>query len=170
MGCLPYPHLPVGCLCAQQTARPEGQPGNVLSDSRPAVAPGSAHLGVSTPAASTNRATPSSRLIIAGEAGKLEEVIQELQALRALVKEQWEHIGAQRSSWAAWIVETVGTHRTTGPVDATPPSAFPPPLSTSHSASAGRLHCWLAAPCPLLRASMAGSGDSPHPDSSCGPD
>lgn len=93
----------------------------MLSDSWPAVAPGSAHLGVSTPAASTNRATPSSSLTIAEEAGKLEEVIQELQALRVLVKEQWERIGAWRSSWAAWIV---GTHRTTGPVDATPSQLF----------------------------------------------
>lgn len=34
------------------------------------MAPGSAHLGVSTPVASTNRANPSSSLTIAGEAGE----------------------------------------------------------------------------------------------------
>lgn len=122
---------------------------NVLSDSRPAVAPGSTRLGASTPAASTHSTAPSSSLAGAGvralhcgvvwgslvcgvpepsagplwasgpylavglgraaalrpliphphppmslqEAGKLEEVMQELRALRALVKEQGERIG-----------------------------------------------------------------------------
>lgn len=66
---------------------------NVLSDSRPAVAPGSTRLGASTPAASTHTTAPSSSLTGAGEAGKLEEVMQELRALRALVKEQGERIG-----------------------------------------------------------------------------
>ncbi|EPY87521.1 coronin-1B [Camelus ferus] len=61
---------------------------NVLSDSRPAAAPGSTHPGASVSAASTNIATPSRSLAGAGEAGKLEEVMQELRALRALVKEQ----------------------------------------------------------------------------------
>ncbi|XP_066198513.1 coronin-1B [Saccopteryx leptura] len=67
---------------------------NVLSDSRPAVAPGSTRPGASTPAASTNTSSPSSgSLAGVGEAGKLEEVMQELRALRALVKEQGERIG-----------------------------------------------------------------------------
>lgn len=39
---------------------------NVLSDSRPAVAPGSTRPGASTPAASTNPAAPSSSLAGAG--------------------------------------------------------------------------------------------------------
>lgn len=39
---------------------------NVLSDSRPATAPGSARLGASTPAASTNATTPSTCLTGAG--------------------------------------------------------------------------------------------------------
>uniref|UniRef100_A0A9L0JQ98 Coronin n=1 Tax=Equus asinus TaxID=9793 RepID=A0A9L0JQ98_EQUAS len=65
---------------------------NVLSDSRPAVAPGSAHPGASTFAASTTATTPSGSLTGAREAGKLEEVMQELRALRALVKEQGERI------------------------------------------------------------------------------
>lgn len=66
---------------------------NVLSDSRPAVGPGSARPGASTPAASTNTTTSSSSVPRAVEAGKLEEVMQELRALRALVKEQGERIG-----------------------------------------------------------------------------
>ncbi|EHH22627.1 Coronin-2 [Macaca mulatta] len=65
---------------------------NVLSDSRPAAALGSSRLGA--PAATTTAAdaTPSGSLTRAGEAGKLEEVMQELRALRALVKEQGERI------------------------------------------------------------------------------
>lgn len=39
---------------------------NVLSDSRPAVAPGSTRLGASTPAASTHSTAPSSSLAGAG--------------------------------------------------------------------------------------------------------
>lgn len=39
---------------------------NVLSDSRPAVAPGSTSLGASTPAASTHMTAPSSSLTGAG--------------------------------------------------------------------------------------------------------
>uniref|UniRef100_A0A8D1BZ38 Coronin n=1 Tax=Sus scrofa TaxID=9823 RepID=A0A8D1BZ38_PIG len=67
---------------------------NVLSDSRPASAPGSTRPGASTSAASTNIAAPSGGgLSGAGEARKLEEVMQELRALRALVKEQGERIG-----------------------------------------------------------------------------
>ncbi|XP_058925343.1 coronin-1B [Kogia breviceps] len=65
---------------------------NVLSDSRPAVAPGSPRPGASTPAAFTSTAAPGGSLAGAGEAGKLEEVMQELRALRALVKEQGERI------------------------------------------------------------------------------
>nr|XP_060463376.1 coronin-1B isoform X1 [Panthera onca] len=66
---------------------------NVLSDSRPAVAPSSARLGASTSAVATHTTAPSGSLAGAGEAGKLEEVMQELRALRALVKEQGERIG-----------------------------------------------------------------------------
>lgn len=66
---------------------------NVLSDSRPAAAPGTSRPGPSMPAASTNIAMPSGSLAGAGEAGKLEEVMQELQTLRALVREQGERIG-----------------------------------------------------------------------------
>lgn len=66
---------------------------NVLSDSRPAAAPGSARPGASAPAAPAGTAAPSSSLAGAGEAAKLEEVMQELRALRALVKEQGERIG-----------------------------------------------------------------------------
>ncbi|MBW02066.1 Coronin-1B, partial [Eschrichtius robustus] len=65
---------------------------NVLSDSRPAAAPGSPRPGASTPAAFTSIAAPGGSLAGAGEAGKLEEVMQELRALRALVKEQGERI------------------------------------------------------------------------------
>ncbi|XP_058161085.1 coronin-1B [Dasypus novemcinctus] len=64
---------------------------NVLSDSRPAAAPGSTRTGPST--ATATAVPPSSRLAGgAGEAGKLEEVLQELQALKVLVKEQGERI------------------------------------------------------------------------------
>ncbi|XP_073665344.1 coronin-1B isoform X1 [Tursiops truncatus] len=65
---------------------------NVLSDSRPAAAPGSPRPGASTPAAFTSIAAPGGSLAGAGEAGKLEEVMQELRALRALVKEQGDRI------------------------------------------------------------------------------
>lgn len=57
---------------------------NVLSDSRPSAA---------RPAAPAPAAPASSSLSGAGEAGKLEEVMRELRALRALVKEQGERIG-----------------------------------------------------------------------------
>lgn len=62
---------------------------NVLSDSRPA---GTTRPGASTSAATTVDATHSGSLAGAGD-GKLEEVMQELRALRALVKEQGERIG-----------------------------------------------------------------------------
>uniref|UniRef100_A0A8I3WMG0 Coronin n=1 Tax=Callithrix jacchus TaxID=9483 RepID=A0A8I3WMG0_CALJA len=65
---------------------------NVLSDSRPAVAPGSSRLGAPASTTTAADATPSGSLARAGEAGKLEEVMQELRALRALVKEQGERI------------------------------------------------------------------------------
>ncbi|GAB1301990.1 Coronin-1B [Apodemus speciosus] len=58
---------------------------NVLSDSRPASY---SRSGVSTATAVTD--VPSGNL--AGEAGKLEEVMQELRTLRVLVKEQGERI------------------------------------------------------------------------------
>lgn len=106
---------------------------NVLSDSRPASAPGSTRPGASTSAASTNIAAPSGGgLSGAGEARKLEEVMQELRALRALVKEQGSASAAWRSSWAAWRTETP---RTPGPVAATAPHLL---LPLPHSASAGR--------------------------------
>uniref|UniRef100_UPI00406D5277 Coronin-1B,Methylated-DNA--protein-cysteine methyltransferase n=1 Tax=Homo sapiens TaxID=9606 RepID=UPI00406D5277 len=65
---------------------------NVLSDSRPAMAPGSSHLGAPASTTTAADATPSGSLARAGEAGKLEEVMQELRALRALVKEQGDRI------------------------------------------------------------------------------
>ncbi|XP_063499758.1 coronin-1B isoform X2 [Symphalangus syndactylus] len=65
---------------------------NVLSDSRPAMAPGSSRLGAPASTTTAADATPSGSLARAGEAGKLEEVMQELRALRALVKEQGERI------------------------------------------------------------------------------
>ncbi|KAM9220198.1 coronin-1B isoform 1-T3 [Dugong dugon] len=64
---------------------------NVLSDSRPTATP--ARPGAPTPAATTALTTASGSLAGAGEARKLEEVMQELRALRALVKEQGERIG-----------------------------------------------------------------------------
>lgn len=66
---------------------------NVLSESRPAVAPSSARPGASTSATSVPASIPSGGLTGAGEARKLDEVMQELRALRALVKEQGERIG-----------------------------------------------------------------------------
>uniref|UniRef100_A0A452U9R7 Coronin n=1 Tax=Ursus maritimus TaxID=29073 RepID=A0A452U9R7_URSMA len=66
---------------------------NVLSDTRPAVAPSSARPGASTSAVSVHTLVPGGSLTGAAEAGKLEEVMQELRALRALVKEQGERIG-----------------------------------------------------------------------------
>ena len=60
---------------------------NVLSDSRPASY---SRSGASTATAVTD--VPSGNLAGAGEAGKLEEVMQELRALRMLVKEQGERI------------------------------------------------------------------------------
>lgn len=62
---------------------------NVLSDSRPASY---SRSGASTATAVTD--VPSGNLAGAGEAGKLEEVMQELRALRVLVKEQGERISA----------------------------------------------------------------------------
>ncbi|CAO2584166.1 Coro1b [Lemmus lemmus] len=60
---------------------------NVLSDSRPAS---SSRPGAAT--ATTITDVPSGALAGAGESGKLEEVMQELRALRMLVKEQGERI------------------------------------------------------------------------------
>lgn len=60
---------------------------NVLSDSKPA---GYSRSGVSTATAIID--IPSGNLAGSGEAGKLEEVMQELRALRVLVKEQGERI------------------------------------------------------------------------------
>ncbi|XP_040826857.1 coronin-1B isoform X1 [Ochotona curzoniae] len=64
---------------------------NVLSDSRP-TSTGRPGASAAAPAPAAE-ATPSSMLTGAGqEAGKLEEVMQELRALRALVREQGERI------------------------------------------------------------------------------
>lgn len=60
---------------------------NVLSDSRPAS---SSRPGAAT--ATTITDAPIGALAGAGESGKLEEVMQELRALRVLVKEQGERI------------------------------------------------------------------------------
>ncbi|KAL1764920.1 coronin-1B [Sigmodon hispidus] len=60
---------------------------NVLLDSRPAS---SSRPGASTATKITD--VPSGIFAGAGESGKLEEVLQELRALRVLVKEQGEHI------------------------------------------------------------------------------
>ncbi|XP_049637132.1 coronin-1B [Suncus etruscus] len=62
---------------------------NVLSDGRPAGTPGPAH----TAAATTTSSVTASSLSGAGEARQLEEVMQELRALRTLVREQGERIG-----------------------------------------------------------------------------